>query len=171
MSGSEPNDDDLIPDLKWDTEDRNELLSPKEGRIRDNVMYVTASLWSDMQEAWGGVVSHIKTATNLETGEVTVYRALPNDKGAVLVRPIGALNSVEFSFFRPLRKLSLKLPADRQFNVAPFVREIPKLGTAFVFPMSQRRSVPRNKREETAAEAGDKAAAGDQNQAPAGPNG
>jgi hypothetical protein len=74
------------------------------------------------------------------------------------VRLVGALNSVEFSFFRPLRKLSIKVPADRQFNVTPTTREIEGLGTLFVFPMSERRSVPRNRSEEAAAQSGGQAA-------------
>ncbi|HEY3365153.1 MAG TPA: hypothetical protein VGK74_08890 [Symbiobacteriaceae bacterium] len=86
-----------------------------------------------MQEAWGGVISHIKTSTNVETGEVSIFKTTEGEKGAVLVRLYGALNSAEFSLFRPLRKLNLK--------------------------------------EETATQADQKAAAGDQHQAVAKPDG
>ncbi|HEY3368757.1 MAG TPA: hypothetical protein VGK74_27185 [Symbiobacteriaceae bacterium] len=170
MADSGPNDEPMIPNLQWDTEDRSELLSPKEGHLRDNLMYITAPLWSDMQEAWGGVISHIKTSTNVENGEVSIFKATEGEKGAVLVRLYGALNSAEFSLFRPLRKLNLKVPPGRQFNVTPFTREVPKLGTVYVFPMSARVSVPRNRREESATQADQKAAAGDQNQDAAKPD-
>ncbi|HEY3365156.1 MAG TPA: hypothetical protein VGK74_08905 [Symbiobacteriaceae bacterium] len=35
-----------------------------------------------MQEAWGGVISRIKTSTNVETGEVTIFKATEGEKGA-----------------------------------------------------------------------------------------
>lgn len=149
MASVSPTPDQAPPVIQWDTEDRIELTSPKEGHIRLNMMYVTAALWAEMQEAWGGVVAYIKTATDTETGEVTVAKATENEKGAVPVRPIGALNTAEFSFFRPLRKLKLKVPANRQVNVAPFTKEIPTVGTVFVFPMAQRVSLPRNRKEES----------------------
>jgi hypothetical protein len=152
----------MTPALQWDTESYTELLSAKEGHIRETTIYITSALWSEMQEAWGGVVSHVKTATDVPTGEVTMARALATDKGAVAVRQLGALNAVEFSFFRPLHKLNLKVPANRQFNVVPFTRGVPGVGTVYIFPMAQRQSVPRNKKEDAASQSGQKAAAGEQ---------
>jgi len=90
-----------------------------------------------MQGAFGGVITNLKTSTDVATGEVSVGKALPDEPGAVPVRLLGALNSAEFSFFRPLRKLNIKVPADRQFNVTPFTREIDGVGTVFVFPMAE----------------------------------
>lgn len=121
-------------------------------------MYITASLWAEMLAAWGGIPTHVKTSTNTENGEVIVARAISGEAGAVPLRSVGALNTVEFSFFRPLRKLHLKVPADRQFNVVPLTRQHPTAGTLFVFPMAQRVSVPRNHKEEAAAESSEKSA-------------
>jgi hypothetical protein len=136
----------------WDTEDRTQLTSAREGHVRDNLIYMTAPLWQEMTEAWGGVVTHVKTSTDKETGEVTVAKAGAKEPGAVLVRLIGAQNTAEFSFFRPLRKLGLKVPPSRQYNVEPYSQEVvgkdDKVFTVFTFPMGNRVSVPRNKKEE-----------------------
>ncbi|HYF96403.1 MAG TPA: hypothetical protein VD969_29715 [Symbiobacteriaceae bacterium] len=156
--------DKVTQAFQWDTEDRAELLSQKEGHLRETFMYLTSPLWSDMQEAFGGVITNLKTSTDVATGEVSVGKALPDEPGAVPVRLLGALNSAEFSFFRPLRKLNIKVPADRQFNVTPFTREVEGVGTVFVFPLAERRSVPRNRREEEAAAAAEKAAAAGQSE-------
>jgi hypothetical protein len=139
-------------EIQWDTEERSDL-TPKEGHIRDNVMYLTASLLAWMQTEWGGVLSHMKTSTDIKTGEVTVLRALEGEKGAVPLRRIGAQNAGEINFWRPLRKLNLKVPADRQFNVAPYTRRHSTHGTLFVFPINQRESVPRNLKEEAETQA------------------
>lgn len=136
--------------IVWDTEDRTDLMSEREGHIRDSSIYVTAALWSEMQEAFGGVVTHVKTSTDAASGEVTVARAVAGEAGAVSVRHLGS-NAAEFSFFRPLRKLNLKVPANRQFNVSPIRQVIDGVGAVFIFPMAQRRSVPRNRKEETVA--------------------
>jgi hypothetical protein len=146
--------------IQWDTEDPVDLLSEKEGHIRSNRMYLTSSLWREMQATWGGVVTHLKTATDPETGEVVVFKAADDEPGAVKVRLLGALNTAEFSFFRPLRKLQITVPPDRQFNVVPYTEVVEGVGTVYVFPMTQRVSVPRNKREEeNAAMTGDVPAA------------
>jgi hypothetical protein len=65
----EPNETPRPKKLQWDTEERHELISKKEGHIRETTMYLTAPLWRQMQDTWGGVVTHVKTATDLETGE------------------------------------------------------------------------------------------------------
>lgn len=135
--------------IVWDTESRYELAD-QQGRVRDNNMFFTASLTSVMEKKWGGVLAFVKTSTSVETGEVTIAKANKNDEGAVQVRRYGTQNAVVFNFWRPLRKLGLKVPADRQFNVTPFTKELPGVGTVFVFPMNDRVSVPRNLKEEQA---------------------
>jgi hypothetical protein len=143
--------DPAVPSgIVWDTEERIDL-APKEGHIRDNLIYITSALLSSMETEWGGVVSHVKTATNLATGEVTVFKASPKEPGAIPLQRLGAQNAAIFNFWRPLRKLNLKVPADRQFNVTPFPRVEAKVGTLFIFPINQRTSVPRNLKEEDAA--------------------
>lgn len=137
--------------IKWDTEERHELSSDAEGHIRDTTIYITAALWAAMNEAWGGVTTHIKTSTDKPSGEVTVAKADSQEPGAVKLRQVGSLNTAEFSFYRPLRKLDLQVPPSRQLNVTPFTEEVEGLGTVFVFPMAKRVSVPRNRKEEAAA--------------------
>jgi hypothetical protein len=147
-----PKDESLIqaPALQWDTETR-EGMAKKEGHIRDETIYLTSALLSWMESEWGGVLTHVKTSTDVATGEVSVFKAAQGEPGAVSLRRLGALNSGEFSFWRPLHKLSLKVPPNRQFNVTPFTRQAPGVGTLFVFPMNERVSVPRNRKEEKAA--------------------
>ena len=144
-----------ISDYEWDTEERSELISAREGHIRDTMLYATAALWKEMTESWGGVVTHVRTSTDKPTGKVTVCKADSTTRGAVNVRLIGAQNTAEFSFFRPLTKLKLKVPPTRQFNVVPYTEEVldeqGRQTTVFVFPMAERKSVPRNKKEEAAA--------------------
>lgn len=149
-----------MADIVWDTEDRY-TLSLKQGHIRDNSLYLTAGLVAWMESEWGGVLTHIKTSTNVEAAEVTIFKALAEDPGAVPIRRTGALNTVLFNIWRPLRKLNLKVPADRQFNVKPFTREVVGVGTVFVFPLAQRESVPRNLRDEQEAESVSDVAAAD----------
>lgn len=144
--------DDLAASIMWDTEDHVELLSAKEGHIRDGIIYITSALWLEMQASWPGVVTYVKTATDVETGEVTVAKAKSTEKGAVKVRLMATQNAAEFSFFRPLQKLNLKVPKDRQFNVVPVRRELEGVGTVWVFPMANRKSVPRPRKEEASAD-------------------
>lgn len=145
--------------IHWDTETREDLAK-KEGHIRDEIIYLTSALLSWMENTWGGVVTHVKTSTDVKTGEVSVLKAAKGEEGAIPVRRLGALNAGEFSFWRPLQKLGLKVPPDRQFNVTPVTRDVAGLGTLFVFPMGDRVSVPRNRREERdAAEAAKQATA------------
>lgn len=140
--------------IMWDVEDHSELLSPKEGHIRDGIIYVTAPLWADMQASWPGVITYVKTATDVESGEVIVAKAKASEKGAVKVRLVASQNCAEFSFFRPLQKLKLQVPKDRQFNVAPFKRELEGVGSVWVFPMANRKSVPRPRSKEANAASG-----------------
>lgn len=133
--------------IVWDTETRAEL-APKEGHIRDEMMYLTSALLTWMEEEWGGVVTHLKTSTDRETGEVAVFKATAGEAGAVYLRRLGSLRSGEFAFWRPLYKLSLAVPQDRQFNVTPFTRYEEGVGTLFVFPISERVSLPRRRKRE-----------------------
>lgn len=135
-----------IKDLAWDTEERHDLF-PKEGRIRDNNIYLTVGLSVWMEQEWGGVLTHVITFTDVPAGEVSVFRAMPDDPGAVQIRRLGAQNVLQFNFWRPLKKLNLKVPADRQYNVKPFTRQFIE-GTVFVFPMNARESISRNSRDE-----------------------
>lgn len=96
------------------------------------------------------MVSYLKTSTDTATGEVSVLKADKEEPAAVYLRRIGSLNSGDFSFWRPLYKLALKVPPNRQFNVTPFTRKVDGVGTLFVFPMNERVSVPRNRKEEKA---------------------
>lgn len=134
-------------DSGWDTEDRKELVSVAEGHLKGRTMYVTALLWSRMRDSWGGVVTHIKTRTDPATGEVRVFKAEPDEAGAVLVRRSNAPNAAEFSFFRPLRKLGIEVPKDRMFIFTPVAEEMAGVGTVYVFPMANAESVPRKVRE------------------------
>ncbi len=147
-----------MADIVWDTESKEEL-NGKEGHIRDNSMYLGAGLTSAMERTWGGILAYVKTSTDVMTGEVTVAKATEGEEGAVAVRRYGTQNAGMFNFWRPLRKLSLKVPEDRQFNVAPFTKDLTNVGTVFVFPMNKRVSVPRNLKEEQEGE--------EQQQAPA----
>lgn len=144
--------------VKWDTETREDVAA-KEGHIRDNLMFLTAALLSWMETVWGGVVTFIKTATIEDSGEVWVVKAHKDEPGATYLRRMGAQNAGDFSFWRPLHKLNLRVPPNRQFNVTPFTREVPGVGTVFVFPMNERVSVPRNRKEEKEAEEAAKQAA------------
>lgn len=132
-------------EIQWDTETREDLAD-RDGHIRDDMMYLPTGLLSWMEETWGGVVTHLKTSTNVATGEVSVFKAYKGEEGATPVRRLGAQNNGEFSFWRPLHKLALKVPSRRQFNVTPYTEEVEGIGTLFVFPMSKRVSVPRGKR-------------------------
>lgn len=149
------------PMVAWDTEERFDLAE-KEGHIRNNSIYLTAALVAWMDQVWGGIARYVKTATNLETADVIVAKAKKGEPGAMQLRRIGAQNAAIFNFWRPLKKLDLKVPEDRQFNVTPYTQEIEGVGTVFVFPLSKRVSVPRNLKEEAEAEAADAAAAGKQ---------
>lgn len=131
----------------WDVEELRELTSEAEGHINGGTMYVTALLWSRMREAWGGVVTHIKTKTDPATGEVRVSKAEAGEQGAVRVRKTKSLNAAEFSFVRPLRKLGVVVPKDRMYKVTPQTEEMEGVGTVFVFPVSGAESIPRKKRE------------------------
>lgn len=144
--------------IVWDTEERHELLD-REGHIRDTTMYLTTGLAAQMGYEWGGVVTAVKTSTDVDSGEVTVYKAHPGEEGSVPLRWVGAQNTAVFSFWRPLRKLNLKVPPTRQFNVTPFTREVEDVGTVFIFPMNQRISAPRNRREEAETAAAEETAA------------
>lgn len=161
------------PSIEWDTEERDDL-SVREGHVRVNTMHLTTGLTTWMESVWGGVLSYIKTSTDVTTGEVIVCKALEKEPGAVPVRRHGTQNAASFNFWRPLRKLSLKVPEDRQFNVTPFIRQIDGVGTVFVFAMNQRKSVRRNLKEEAesegAAPAAEKTAAAQQPAAPAPPD-
>ena len=131
--------------IVWDTGTR-EALRVREGRIRDNEMYITAGLLAWMQAEWGGVVTHLKTSTDRATGEVSVFRARPGEPGAVALSRKGAGNAGVFAFWRPLWKLGLVVPADRQLVVTPFTRAVAGVGTLFVFPLRDRVSVPRKRK-------------------------
>jgi hypothetical protein len=96
-----------------------------------------------MNAAWGGLATAVKTATNVETGDVLVVKADPKDPDAVSLRLVGTQNAAEFSFHRPLTKLNLRVPTHRQFIISPHIQTIDGLGTAFVFPVAKRVSVPR----------------------------
>ncbi|MFZ5828405.1 MAG: hypothetical protein ACOY94_29230 [Bacillota bacterium] len=141
MASREPHPGPVV----WDTEERRDLAS-REGRIRDDIMYLTSALLFWMEQTWGGVVTHLKTSTIVERGEVLVGRALPGEPGATPLRRTGSLNTGEVSFWRPLYKLGLRVPPDRQFHVTPFLREVEGEGTLFVFPMNERVSAPRHGR-------------------------
>lgn len=133
--------------IQWDTETREDLAA-REGHIRDEIMYLTYGLLSWMESEWGGVVTHVKTSTDPATGEVAVVKASKDELGAVYLRRLGSQNIGQFSFWRPLHKLSLKVPPKRQFHVTPFTRKVEGLGTLFIFPMNKRTSMPRNRKEE-----------------------
>lgn len=124
--------------IVWDTEE----TTTREAHIRDTTMYCTSGLWGWMQHAWGDGVTAVKTATDPKTGDVILYKAAPDEAGAVPVRFVGTGRSVEFSFVRPLRKLDLRIPHNQQFNVTPFARA-ESFGTVFVFPLAQRQVVAR----------------------------
>ena len=134
--------------IQWDIEERHELMS-QEVRIRDNQMYLPTSLVSAMEEAWNGILTYLKTSTDTKTGEVMIARADPKEPGAVPVRRIGAQNNAVVNFWRPLQKLRLRIPVERQFLVEPITREVDGVGTVFILPMKKRVSVPRNLKEES----------------------
>ncbi|MFZ5823435.1 MAG: hypothetical protein ACOY94_03705 [Bacillota bacterium] len=144
------NEPEKVPLIQWDTETREELAY-RAGHVRDDTMYLSSGLLNWMEDVWGGVLTHVKTSTDVVTGEVSVYRAYAGEAEAVPVRRLGAQNNGEFSFWRPLHKLSLKVPPSRQFNVTPYTKQVEGLGTLFVFPMAERVSVPRNRKAEKAA--------------------
>lgn len=150
----------MAKQIVWDTEERIDFAE-KEGHIRETEIYLTAALVAWMDQVWG-VFPYVRTSTDLETGEVTIGKTKKGEPGAVPVRRIGAQNAAVFSFWRPLKKLDLKVPEDRQFNVTPFTREVDEVGTVFVFPVGQRVSVPRNRKEEAEFQAAEEAAAGKQ---------
>ncbi len=139
------------PLLAWDTEERNDLL-PKEAHLRDTTLYLSAPLLEWMEQTWGGVASFVKTRTDEATGEVWVAKAREGEAGAVPLRRIGTQNSALFTFWRPLRKLNLNVPANRQFNLTPRLLKVDENLAVFVFDMTSRVSVPRNRAEEAAAE-------------------
>lgn len=136
--------------VQWDPQ-RREELAKKEGHIRDDVMFLTHGLLNWMENEWGGVITHVKISTFVETGEVWVTKAGSGEPGATYLRRGRTLNSGEFSFWRPLHKLQLKVPPHQQYNVTPYAKEVEGVGTVFVFPMNDRVSVPRNRKEEKAA--------------------
>lgn len=127
----------------WDTEEPHELM-PREAHIRDTTLYVTMALLAWMQQVWGGVLAFVKTSTDAATGEVLIARASEGEPGALPLHRYGSQNVAAFSFWRPLRKLNLKVPSDRQFNVRPSLRKINDNLTVFVLPMAERMSVPRD---------------------------
>ena len=145
------NEPEKVPLIQWDAETREELAD-RDGHIRDDIMYLPTGLVSWMEDVWGCVLTYVKTSTDVTTGKVSVYRGYPGEAEAVPVRRLGAQNNGEFSFWRPLHKLGLKVPPNRQFNVTPYTEEVEGLGTLFVFPMTERVSVPRHRKAEKAAD-------------------
>lgn len=143
-----PEPADPFASIVWDTEPRSAFSEP-EGRVRDNDMYLNARLWEIMNEAFPGVTAYVRTATDSTTGEVLCYRAAEKDPGAIKVRLLGALNCAEINIWRVLMKLNLTVPSNRQLNIPVSTREISGR-TLIVFHFDQRKSVPRNKKEEGA---------------------
>lgn len=129
----------------WDSK---EDVAEREGHIRDTIMYVTVGLMAWMAEVWGTYVQFVKTSTLADTGEVLVFKTAAGDPKAVPLKRVGAQNAGYFSFLVPLRKLNMKVPADRQFNIKPEIREVSGVGSVFVFQMTKVQSVPRNLKEE-----------------------
>lgn len=140
-----------LSEIQWDTEERHHLTN-LQIHLRETTAYIPVALWSAMTEAWG-MVPAIKTATNVETGDVTLFKADPKDEGAVPVRIVGAQTAAEFTFWRPLQKLNLKIPRTRQFNVPIADRQLEGGGTVFVARMTEKTSVLRNLKEEQTAPA------------------
>ncbi len=132
--------------IHGDVDDR---LNPteREAHIRDAVISLTTGLVNWMDEAWGGF-THVKVTTDTMTGEVTLTKSDGTEPDSVLVRRIEEIQWAEFSFWRPLHQLKLRVNPSRQFEVRPFTRELPGSSTAFVFPMNQRKDLPRNRHEE-----------------------
>ncbi|HEY3366969.1 MAG TPA: hypothetical protein VGK74_18105 [Symbiobacteriaceae bacterium] len=136
--------------IQWDTDERYELARPLEGHIRRTRMNLTAGLLAKMQEVWGGVPTHVKTATNIKTGEVIVGKATADDE---FVRPVRRSRTESyFSFARPLAMLEVEVPGDIQLNVPAFTREVPNAGTVFVFAMFKRKAVPRRSKKAAAGQ-------------------
>jgi hypothetical protein len=118
-------------------------------------VYITTPLLTAMNVAWGGLATAVKTATNVETGDVVVVKADPKDPDAVPLRLVGTQNAAEFSFHRPLTKLNLRVPSNRQFIISPHIQLMEGLGTAFIFPVAKRVSVPRGRKGTGAQSNGD----------------
>jgi|GEM_PF-5013994 len=142
-----------VPEIQWDVEDRTDLLSDKEGHITGSTLYLTAALWKEMESTWGGVVTHVRTATDTDSAEITIGRATPGAKGAVRVRTQADSKAAAISFMRPLRKLNLDVPKTRMFVVEPVKRQASDGSTVYVFPMASRVSVPRKRQEGASTEA------------------
>jgi len=132
--------------VPWDSSEHLNLTE-REGHVRDTVIYLTGALVQWMDETWGGSFTHITLTTDATTGHVTVGRAEPGDEFAVHIRRIESIQWAEFSFWRPLHQLQLKVHPTRQFEVRPFLRQQPDGTAAFVFPLFERKDMPRDTRE------------------------
>lgn len=143
--------------IPWDTEGRNDLL-PKIATIRDTMLFLTAPLLAWMEQIWG-YFAFVRTRTFVETGEIWVAEAQENDPGAVEVKRVGTQNSAYFSFWRPLRKLNITVPADRQFDLEPKLVEVNEQLRIFVIRLSERQSRTRDIGDGTGGAAPQEAAA------------
>ena len=81
MSGEEERE---IRQINWDTEERHEL-EEAEGRLRGTTMFIAMALLAWMVKEFGNF-THLRTATDKETGDVIVAKADKKTKGAVPVR-------------------------------------------------------------------------------------
>jgi hypothetical protein len=128
----------------WDSKSE---LTEREGHVRDTTIYLTAGLLLWMEEQWGQMFQYVKTATNVETTEVLLVKSAKGEPDAVEVKRVGTGNSGYFSLLVPLRKMNVKVPEDRQFNIKPSIKPLAE-GVGFVFDFKQRVSVPRNLKED-----------------------
>jgi hypothetical protein len=143
--------EELIDDPIWDSEEKHELGEGPVGSIYNNTLHCSVSLWAWMVREWGGVVTAIKTSSNPNTGEVTVGKAEATDAEPVTitVRLSETMNAAEFSLWRPLRKLNLKVPDNRRLQVMPTMRKTKSGRIVFIFPLNQAKSLPRTSRTES----------------------
>lgn len=128
--------------IPWDLEERHDLL-PKVATIRDNLLFLTAPLLAWMEQVWG-YFTFVRTRTFIDTGEVWLAAAAEYDPGAIELKRVGTQNSAYINFWRPLRKLNIQMPADRQFDLVPRLIEVNEQLKVFSFQMSDRKSRPRD---------------------------
>ncbi len=134
--------------VEWD---QPQNPRPREAYIRDTTLYLSAPLLEWMELVWGGPVNFVKSRTDEATGEVCLAPARQGEAGATPLRSTGIRGTAGIAFWRPLRKLSIKLPPDRLFHLAPRLEILEENLPVFVLSMNGRISVPADVIEKTLA--------------------
>lgn len=152
-----------VTSIMWDQETKADL-GQKIISIRDVHGFPNASLSHRMESVWG-VFTGVKTATDKAKSTITIGPADPEkDSTAITVNRTGTQNLVNFSLIIPLTKLGVRPTADRQWDIVAQEVELSDAPPVFVINVTERKSVPRNLKDEQEQMGAAEAAAGEAKQ-------